>query len=94
MHLNYNVVAGLLLAVLVYVLLRLREADQWHHGWLLLAAFDLPPFVRLAALIIGTDDVVNHLVEWLGGRKECSPLALLYRVLYPVLTKVYRLGGF
>jgi len=87
--LNINLVAGLLLGALVYVLLRLKKADQWHHGWFLLAALDLPPWARIAALCVGADDFVNHLVEWFGGPKECSPLALLYRLVYPLLVKVF-----
>ena len=91
--LDLNVVGGILLAALVYVLLRLKEADQWHHGWFLLAALNLPLWARFAALIIGTDDVLNHWIEWLTGRKEMSPLSLLYKLVYPILTKVYRFLG-
>jgi hypothetical protein len=91
--LDLNVVGGILLAALVYVLLRLKEADQWHHGWLLLAALNLPPYARYAALIIGADDVLNHWIEWLTGRKEMSPLAMFYWWVYPTLTKVYKFLG-
>jgi hypothetical protein len=88
--LDVNLVAGLLLGAGVYILLRLKEADQWHHLWLVLAAFDLPPVVRLTALCIGADDFLNHLVEWLGGPKECSPLAFVYtRVVWPVLHHLF-----
>jgi hypothetical protein len=80
---NITLVAGLLLGMLVYVLLRLKKADQWHHGWLLLAALDLPPWARIACLCIGADDFVNHLVEWFGGPVEHSPLAYLYTKLLP-----------
>jgi hypothetical protein len=54
--------------------LHLRE---WHHGWLSLCAFIPILAVQYAALAVGADDLIQHLVQL---KKPRSRVSLLHTI--------------
>lgn len=71
--------ASIVLAVLVRSLVKLKAWDEFHHGWLVFAAFPLPLPVRLVALAIGADDAWQHWYQnHTGDLTYQSPLHRAY----------------
>jgi hypothetical protein len=69
-----NLLAAVVFALLVLVLRSLRRWDQWHHGWLVLLAFDLPDWLRWAALAIGAHDLLQHLIQRFHRKSYVDPI--------------------